>query len=442
MNNIRNRHLLSLSGNMDKNLKYVSLALIFVILAVFLAQLYYSGPITADAFERLRVTNSIINNTFPPINPHIGASGYNYPPVFDFSLASLSVLLGISSAISLQLFSFILIFMLIFSVFFLASKIGNEKIAFFATIFLVSVPWLFYRMVTPISESLGLVLFLVVLIAFYKNRFASFGFFMFVLAFSHFRSFAVVFLVLLVYSFLSKKLFNFVLYSSVPTALFLLFVPRSYLITNPWVEPASLTHIFTLFSIILALAGYFIWLRSKHRSENINFSIFVGTILLIPFVPFEFRQFAYLFFPVVFFSGVVASNIESKKLLVLLILILGYIGFHTIVFRAVPFTNEELSAVAYLKTLPENNVAAPFSDNYLIPYYANKKIVLGSFAEGLGNGNQRARDLWDFFHSFSNSSSFIKKYKINYIFWKKPAPYSINCTKMFDSDSFSIYAAG
>ncbi|MFQ5406648.1 MAG: hypothetical protein ACE5DI_05840 [Candidatus Micrarchaeia archaeon] len=407
--------------------KRVALAFVSAwVLTIVFAQLYYATPITSDAFERVRVAEAISQGILPQ-STAIGDGNYNYPLLFDFLLASFSALLGAQLFTALNVLSIFIAIATVLTVFLIAKRLANEKIAAFSTILLFLSPWIFYRFVTSIPETMGILLFLLVFHTFSSKKnhslFPSF-FLLSTLLLTHYRSFATSVAVLFFYSLFSKKFFALAKVALIPTMAFLFLLPKSFQVSNPWVIEGGPLDYFSPFLILLAAAGLFVFLnslfekkeQSEENAELVLASFVLGSFALIPFAPFVFRQMVYLVFPTVFLGGVFLEKIVSplkKKGRVLQIGLLAssvaisILVLGTILHRAAPFTSNELQTFSALKLEEGNVVLAPFTYNYAIPYYSSKKIVVGAFAEGVPDGSQRAYDLWNFFSK--NSSSKLKK---------------------------------
>ncbi len=416
------------------NAKLAIVALLGILLLAW-AQLHYKLPLTSDAFERARVAEGLQAGVLPQTTAS-GGAGYNYPLLFDALLASVSALLGLHSFAALNVLS--LFFGIAFAALFfvLARQIAGGKAAVFSAGAALLSPLLFYRTVTPISETFGVFLFLLAVFASLKKNNALCFFVLATLAFSHYRSLSVAVAVLFFLSIFQKRFWDFAKTAALLSAYFALAVPKSFGIANPWVIEPGLLVYFTPALLALAALGTIVVCRglfdSKKREKGLETSkilaaFFLGALVFVFIAPFAFRQLVYLVFPAALLAGVFLERLEeaaeslAKKARTPFFGGIVFIAFVAAVFfsffgilysRAPPFNAGEIEAFSALKFIDGETVLAPFNYNYAIPYYAGKKVVVGAFAEGLPDGQQRIDDLWEFFHGASadERKAVVEKY--------------------------------
>ena len=395
--------------------------------AVFYAHSYYSLPITSDAFERSRVA-ALISSNQPLSTPYSSPASYDYPLLFDYLFATIAAVFQLDFLSCLVVLS--ILFSTVFAglVFSFAKHFSDEQAAVFSLFLALLSPWLFYRLVTPISETLGLLLFFAAVFYFFKNRFSASFLFLFLLLFSHYRSFAVAAAVIVLYSLLNfKQLAKPLLATlSFPAIFYLFLVPKQSL-ENPWVVQAGVFDYFLPLLLGLWFFGLFVSLfKAGIPKKHFSFftAVFFAPILLGLLAPFPFRQIIYVFPVVILFAAFFLSNFFSqtapslKSLFFAIALICALFSATSIIHsRPVPFSLEKAAALSALSALPGQNVLAPFVESYAIPLFSRKKVVAGAFLEGLPDGSGRAKDSYDFFNNASASVRYaiLDKYSVDLV---------------------------
>ncbi len=408
-----------------------------LVLSLAAAQIYYNGPATSDAYERARIAESL-QNGIPPESTAIGASGYNYPLLFDALLASTSSLFGLSSLDTLDVLSLFFGICLALLVFVFAKKLAGPEVGAFAAAATLLSPWVFYRLVTPISETLGLLLLLLTAFLFVKQKNALCFLSLAALALSHYRSLAVALAVLFFIAVFSRRFFDFAKIAALPAGYFLFVVPKSFNITNPFVYERGIFYYFTPALAALAVAGalllaHNVWKNRKEELETAKIvaAFFLGALVFVPFVPFAFRQSVYLFFPVALLSGIALGALKTwlENFLgrdygarAFLAAFTGLLLASTIAVIKSPDgphppSAAEIHAFSSLKNADGTVVLAPFTYNYAIPYYSGKKVVVGAFAEGLPDGQARINELWNFFGGavLEEKKRILREYNVDLI---------------------------
>ncbi len=379
------------------------LVLLLILASVWFAHAYFGGFAISDAFERARAAGQLLSGGYPVESTAIGAGATKYPPLFDFFLASFKTLTGVSIEESVNAASYVFAVIFFGIVTLLASSfITNFRkeetpsivLSLSAMAFFLS-PWVFYRVVTPISETLGLALYLLVIYAFLRGRERWLVFLALLsLSFAHFRSFAIAMAALAMLSLFTKRVRELVIESFLALLVFVYFVPRPSLgFSNPLVVSPGVLDFFSVPLLAGALAGA-VLLAFDRRGSLVLFAL-LGAPLLVSFLaPFSFRQLAYL--PVALSiltaylllrlcDGNVFQKVAVPVFLVAAIVSLAFF----VTSRQLPVSLEDSVFASRLALFPKPNVAGGFVMSYAIPFYSAKKVVLGSFAEELPDFKSR-----------------------------------------------------
>jgi len=388
----------------------------------------YSMPITSDAFERIRVASLVASNQ-PLSTPYSPQTPYNYPLLFDYVLATVATVFQLDLFFGLVVLSVLFSAVLLGLVYSFARKFGDEQAGLFALPLVLFAPLLFFRLVTPISETLGLVLFFAAILSYFRGNYSASFAFLVLLLFSHYRSFAVATAVIALYSALNHKqlLRPLAATISLPCLAYFLLIPKDFSIQNPWVVQAGAFDYFLPILLGLFLMGFAITLFKTGISRH-DFSFLASAAaapLLLGFLaPFPFRQLAYFFPVAILFAAVFLSSFYSslstglKPAFVALFFAFALLSLNgAIQNRAPPISSDKAAALQSLSCLPGTTVLAPFYESYAIPLYAEKKVVAGAFLEGLPDGAVRAKDSYDFFHGATPAQrhSILDKYSVDLV---------------------------
>ena len=378
----------------------------FVFVAVLFSHFYFNYSfITSDAYERSRSAAFLETSGYPVQSSAIGAGATSYPPLFDVLLAAFSKLTGLSLSDSTNAFSFffaILFFSLgyLFSRAILSelSRTADEALCCLAGIAVFLSPWIYYRTLTPISETLGLVLCFGAVYFFYKKTspFVVFAF-LTTLSLSHFRSFLAAMICLGVLALFGKRIKELIFESFLAVAIFIYFVPRTALgFSNPFVTTPGIFEFFSLPLLVAGSAGVAL-LVYKKRIPPLVAALFAAPIALSAFAPFSFRQLPYLALPLAamaaLFLSTLKETVSSRRFRVAFFcgLALAAICFNSFTtWRSPPLDAQSTAVAMAVAQYPQPNVCAGFVQSYAIPYYSpQKKVLLGSFAEELPDFESR-----------------------------------------------------
>ena len=378
----------------------------FVFVAVLFSHFYFSYSfITSDAYERGRSAQYLISSGYPVASSAIGADATSYPPLFDFLLAAFSQLTGLALSDSISAFSFFFATLFFCLGYLLAkavlSELGrpaDEAVYCLSGIAVFLSPWLYYRTLTPISETLGLVLCFAAIYFFYKKSSPLVVFaILTALSLSHFRSFMAAMICLGVLAFFGKRIKELIYESFLAVAIFVYFVPRTALgFSNPFVTTPGIFEFFSLPLLVAGLAGAAL-LVYRGRVPAIVAALFAAPIVLSAFAPFSFRQLPYLALPLAAMSALffakLQDTISSRRFRVaffcaLVVVAICFNSFTT--WRSTPLDSQSEAVAMQVAQYPQSNIYAGFAQSYAIPYYSSeKKVLLGSFAEELPDFESR-----------------------------------------------------
>lgn len=436
------------------------LGLVFV--AVLFSHLYFNYSfITSDAYERSRSAQYLISNGYPVASSAIGAEATSYPPLFDVLLAAFSQLTGLSLSSSINAFSFFFA-ILFFSLGYLFARATlselnrpvDEAVCCLAGIAVFLSPWVYYRTLTPISETLGLVLCFAAIYFFCKKSSRSVVFaILTALSLSHFRSFMAAMICLGVLALFGRRIKELVIESFAGLFLFIYFVPRTALgFSNPFVITPGIFEFFSLPLLVAGAAGVAL-LVYKKRIPPLVAALFAAPVALSAFAPFSFRQLPYLVFPlaamVALFLSSLQGMISSRRFRVaffcaLVVIAVCFNSFST--WRSPPLDSQSTAVAMAVAQYPQSNVYAGFVQSYAIPCYsAQKKVLLGSFAEELPDFESRvyvAQQVTS--GSVSPDARYLMQlYGIDLVVAGNSAnsdPLGLDGNKLLASDSYSAYS--
>ncbi|MFH1106775.1 MAG: hypothetical protein V1787_02670 [Candidatus Micrarchaeota archaeon] len=381
-------------------MKPATAAVLFALAAVFLAHQYYGLPVTSDAAELARQSAHMTSHqTVLVPSTSVGAGLAQYPPAFAILLAETSLLTGADAFLSLNILSYAFALALVLSTVLLTRRMGcGETESWIAGASVVFMPLLFYRAVTPIAETLGLVLFALAVSAFDSGRYRLAGFLLLALPFSHFRSFAVAASAVLALGLFSGRLKAAIAVIALPTVLFVLMVPLSALgLQNPWVTvlpPEGVLGWLVLSAAVLGAAHSLVVRREG--ADDVTKSVISAFALTSLAAPFAFRQLAYLFPVAAKFTARLAS-VDVR--VAMSFLVLGSLAVvQAAEYRSPPFIHCEIAAFGALDSFDGAVVLAPFRESNILPLYASKKVVVGAFAESVPQAGERLQDTWSYYY--------------------------------------------
>lgn len=434
----------------------------FIFVAVLFSHFYFNYSfITSDAYERSRSAQYLISNGYPVESSAIGAGATSYPPLFDILLAAFSQLTGLSFSASISAFSFFFatLFFCLGYLFARAvlselNRAADEAVCCLAGIVVFLSPWIYYRTLTPISETLGLVLCFAAIYFFYKKSGPLVVFaILTALSFSHFRSFMAAMICLCVLAFFGKRIKELIFESFVAVSIFIYFVPRSALgFSNPFVITPGIFEFFSLPLLVAGAAGVAL-LVYKKRVPAIVAALFAAPIALSAFAPFSFRQLPYLVFPLAAMSALFLSSLQgvisSRRFRVaffcgLVVVVICFNSFTT--WRSTPLDAQSEAVAVAVAQYPQSNIYAGFAQSYAILYYSGqKKVLLGSFAEELPDFESRVYIAQQVANGSIDSDAryLMQLYGIDMVvanYSKALDPFGLKGDRLLQSDSYSAYS--
>ena len=434
----------------------------FVFVAVLFSHFYFNYSfITSDAYERSRSAAFLETSGYPVESSAIGAEETSYPPLFDVLLAAFSRLSGLSlsdSTNALAFFFATLFFCLgyLFSraILLELSRTANEAVCCLAGIAVFLSPWIYYRTLTPISETLGLVLCFGAIYFFYKKSSPLVVLaILSALSLSHFRSFLAAMICLGVLALFGKRIKELIIESFFGVFLFIYFVPRTALgFANPFVITPGIFEFFSLPLLVAGAAGVAL-LAYRKRIPPIVAALFAAPIALSAFAPFSFRQLPYLALPLAVMSALFLSSIQdlvsSRRFRVAFFcgLALAAICFNSFTtWRSTPLDAQSEAVAMQVAQYPQTDIYAGFAQSYAIPYYSpQKKVLLGSFAEELPDFSSRVYVAKQVMNNSLDSDSrlLMQLYGIDLVvanYSTSADPLGLKGDRLLQSDSYSVYA--
>jgi hypothetical protein len=431
-----------------KNLEAV---LLFGALVIFLSQTFYARPITSDAYENLRIVNYIQSGgNFPIKSAAIGGEPYIYPPIFSLAICQFMALTGFDFYFSLNFFSYFFLAILVFSAYLLLKsiQIGEDR-AVLGAFAIFGLPILVFRVITPIAETLGLALFLLSLAAYSKKKYGLLFFILLVFPFAHSRSFVFTLATLAIATILRGDYFQSARSVLGGIIVFIAF-HIAYPIYSGNFENAAITtptffEVLPVIPAVFILIGAYFLFNKKRMIDEISLSIIGAFIICYFLLPFPFRHAIFLIAPLAALTSQALAI--DRRIFVVFAVFLPLVVFQTIQMRSAPFNYESIHAMDRLGDMKETNVLASFKNNYALPVYAGKKVILGAFAEGLKDGANRASELEYYFSGsgdLKRRQETLNRYNIEAGFFEKGAEDYLNeqkiaGKKILESDKYAAF---
>ncbi len=422
----------------------LELLVAFALLTVFLAHAYYERPLHRDLLVSWRQAELLEQEQRLPLqNLNAGAEESNYPPLFAILLVTLTNLVPYSLENISLLLSYVFTVLLLLGMYVLARKVTEDSNkALLASFVFLLVPWAFYRMAYPISESLGLAFFLLAFHAFLEKRWALSGGLLLALVFVHFRSAAFALATLFFLSVLTRHAVEFFKTGAAAGAAYFLRAPReAFGFQNPFLFPAGLFEVLGFFAVALGVLG-----GAKHVMVKKNVSpallalllAFLATSLL---APLPYRQYVFL---APLLAILAAHVLAAEPRFVPWIFVFGAVILTAnVLYRVPPYSLQEEHVISRMEGAEGSVVLTRFEQSYLVPWFAKKKVVGGPYLEELEDGNQRAQSMYGYFEQNNTEAlkELVKNYQPSLLLLQKKDHSLENGVgkKIIDSSNYSAY---
>ncbi|MFH1258015.1 MAG: hypothetical protein V1658_03690 [Candidatus Micrarchaeota archaeon] len=432
-------------------MRNIEVVLLFGAIAVLFAQAYYGFPATSDAYENFRIAKYLENGgNYPVEGAAIDAGPYVYPPIYPLALLEFKLLSNSGYEFASNFLSYVFVFLVVGLLYLILSGIfQNERKAALGALAAFTLPILIYRLVTPIAETLGLMMFLACVLAYQKNRFKVLAFLLAVFPFAHSRSFVFTLIALGIISLMRKDVFATAKSAVFGIAAFgifhLAFPIYASDFNNPAVTVPSVLEMFP-FAVLLQVAlGAIALAREKRGIDAFSAGIIFAFLASYLILPFPFRHAIFMLLPLSVFAGE-AMSIDRKVLIAFMFLI-PFTVMQNVQLREAPFGFEAMVAMAGVGEYGGGNAIASFKNNYALPFVAEKRIIVGAFAEGMPDGKQRTEELANYFGGGKAGlkADLIGKYNIELgMFEKRKAEYSyeerVADAKLLESDGYAAFS--
>ncbi|HLC48143.1 MAG TPA: hypothetical protein VJI13_03635 [Candidatus Norongarragalinales archaeon] len=448
-------------------MKSIDAALLLGALAVFLSQMYYALPVTSDAYENLRIINYFEGGgSFPIESTAIDAPPYIYPPIFSLSVFSFKTLSGFPANFTLGFFSYLFVLLIVYLVYLLIRNAysgtenrnaysGNGKKSFsveekaaLGVLGIFTLPILIYRLITPIPETLGLAFFLLSAYFYQKKNYKLLLIVLAIFPLAHSRSFAFTIITLGMAAALRKDYLQAAKSSILGLAVFaiyhLAFPIYASGFENPSITVPALFEMLPILAIAMTLAGTYVIFRKNYKFDFLCASAIFAFILTYFLLPFPFRHVIFLILPISFLVAHALSY--DRRVLAVFSVFLALSMVQAIQMREAPLTAQSVEMMREFENYAGENSIAPFKYNYALPYFADKKVVVGAFAEALPDGVQRSSDLNNYFTGGESGQKLavLEKYSIQVGFFEKSeglGSAEVNSDrKLLESDKIAAYS--
>ncbi|MEK6953457.1 MAG: hypothetical protein AABX01_00495 [Candidatus Micrarchaeota archaeon] len=432
-------------------MKNLDSVLLIGALAIFLSQMLYALPITSDSYDNFRIVRELENGKGYPIeSTAINGDSTLYPPAFGIALYSFSALTSFPPGFSLSFLSYVFMAIIVYLIFLLIrSATGNESGAVLGAAAIFTLPIVFYRFVTPIAETMGLAVFLLALYAYQKNKFAFLAFILAIFPLVHTRSFVFCLITIGIASLFRKDISKMAKSAALGIAAYMI-LRLAYPIyavgfENPSVTEPNLLGMLPLIPMAVMALGLIALMKNKGKFDVLSSSIIFAFFASYFFIPFPFRHAIFLVVPLSFLTAKALGS--DRRLVAIYSVFLALAMVQNVQMRAAPFNLQQIEMFREVKNYEGENAIASFSDNYALPYFAGKKVVVGSFAEGLNDGNERGKDLHAYFNGLSEEgkAQLLNKYNINLGIYEKGV-YKYNYeegiadAKLLESNKIAVFS--
>ncbi len=469
--------------------KWLALALLVAVLARLFVFFSCPIPLTPDVFERARVSERILETGelfFVDDSIAQYPRSYSYPPFSDFALASFGVV-GLPLLQSSFALAFLLGIASALLLFLLSREWLSPRSAFFASVLFSFFPLLSIRFHTFVAETMGIMLFLLVLYLLERRgNWVLAGLAFGVLSLTHYRSaftLAAVFVFAIILFVLLKERKRALDCARALGIAALVFFPwllfrfwqivsiREYF--NPFAEGLAgmvfgvIASPFSIISLVaflgLFVSGFLLALFSKNPVRfALLFSISLGILSylflsvfgeLLPFyskLAFVEREFAFLVIPAVVFAGFCIQWLDESRFFggkralpfaVFLALFTAYFLAFSPAY-CFPVGQGAVDAASFAgEHHAGETVMANHSSGFLLACSGNR-VVLGAFMEDVPGASERFEDVHSVLHGES-PLPLMEKYGASCILLspgeRNPAVESPPFINEFDGKGYGLY---
>lgn len=343
---------------MNLNIKksyYLTVPLILSLILVLIVTLSNKYPLSWDIYTHMNYALAYMHDGITSVDYLLNApqgKTIGYPPFFHFILIIASYISGSALVDSARVLQIVLSFANVLTVCYVAKKISNEKVGFFAGLLLLS-SFMFTRFLLPIPETLAMIFFTLTIYCYYEAsteqdyRYSLLAAILSVLTLlTHFSSFVylmlLLFVLMIVQTVLLRKIhgIEYYLYIIIPIFFMGILMLLVLFVLSPSHIGQILTGIYSIvsnpfdllmgqvamgleryvrcvgiFSLIFAIIGLVFSFKKKEF-------LFVSLWALIAFVitnlhwfgipVYTYRLLIYLMVPMVILGGYGASNLLEK----------------------------------------------------------------------------------------------------------------------------------
>jgi len=443
--------------------KLLVLAFVFTLALQVFFLLTLPYPVVPDIFERVRVTEYLLENgSFPSFDPLIAPNGiyYLYPPLVDLFLALGSIVFFSSPIIVWKILSFVFFAVFLFFCIKFSEKYLVKNQQALMVFFLAFAPVILRRFVSYVAETVGLGFFAILFFLISKKKFWFAGLVLGVIGLIHFRTFFTTISILgffALFSIARKNKEDF--FGSLKTIFFGIVLCSPFYLVNfskiiaisPFTNPFVGDNIFTALGFLgvplLLFALLSIPFLKKSKFDSLLVSLIVVPLLFLsgvlfsdkPFV-FAYREGVFLVLPLAILAAFSFSKIwlllKKHYLQTIAIIILFVLFSFFFVTPKSGFSSDDEKVINYLNAnVPKGELVL---SDYIFDYwleYSGFSIVAGPFIERRPDAEQRLFLLNDFFEG--KNSMVLQEFSPKCIVFRNREP-----KKDFTADFEEVFVSG
>jgi len=448
--------------------KLIVLAFVFALVLHVSILLILPYPVVPDVFERLRVTEHLLENgSFPNFDPLIAPNGvhYLYPPLTDLFLAFGSTMFFSSPVLVWKILSFILFVVFLFFSLKFSTKYLSKNQQVLMIFFLAFAPVVVVRFVSYVAETVGLAFFPVLFFLIFKRKFWLAGLLFGVLGLTHFRTFFTVFGIIgffALFSLSKNQKENF--FGSLKTIIVgvvlcspFYFANFSKIIaissfTNPFVSDTIFIALGLLGVPIVLFALLSIPFLKKTKFDSLFISMIAVPIFFLTgvffsnkIIVFAYRESAFIVLPLAILASISFSKIYLliKQFYLKIIAVIILFALFSLLFVVLKpaFSTDDEKTMMYLNAnVPKGELVL---SDYVFGYwleYSGFSIVAGPFIERIPDAEKRLFLLNDFFEG--KNLKVLQEFSPKCIVFRNKEPkkdFVTDFEKVFVSGKNSVY---